>query len=399
MMPSSRWNPLPPIPDHEGFAGSFAGVAHGALIVAGGANFPGKRPWEGGTKVWHDTVFVLEKPGGAWRPAGKLPQALGYGVSVTTKAGVVCIGGSNAQGHHTGVFLLSWRDSQLVIASLPPLPRPCANMSGALVGNTLCVAGGIGHPDSTSALKSFWMLDIEDTEGGSQPPGAASQTTDNRVRRPQSTWRELEPWPGPGRMLATAGACDGSFFLFSGAALRAGPDGKPVREWLRDAYRYTPGRGWRRIADLPRVSVAAPSPAPVFRNSGEAPAFQAAATAGTAQQSRDAKAASTLQQTGTGSPAAISAHAGGLESGFLLVIGGDDGAQVNTPPTAHRGFPRDVLAYDPKADVWRVAGEAPFSLVTTTAVEWNGRIVIPGGEARPGVRSPEVWTFEPACSH
>jgi N-acetylneuraminate epimerase len=35
----------------------------------------------------------------------------------------------------------------------------------------------------------------------------------------------------------------------------------------------------------------------------------------------------------------------------------------------------------------------PFSLVTTNAVLWNNDIVIPGGEARPGVRSPQVWSL------
>ncbi|MCX6898910.1 MAG: galactose oxidase [Verrucomicrobia bacterium] len=326
---SSRWNQLPPIPDYEGFAGSFAGVSGGVLVVAGGANFPDKRPWEGGTKVWYDSVFVLEKPDGVWKLAGKLSRPLGYGVSVTTKAGIVCIGGSSAQGHHADVFVLNWHDGKLATTPLPSLPRPCANMSGALVGNTIYVAGGVATSDARAVLKAFWMLDLANIKTG---------------------WHELEPWPGRERMLATAGACDGSFFLFSGAALRAGADGKPVREWLRDAYRYTPGQGWKRIADLPRISVAAPSPAPVVNNK-------------------------------------------------LLVLGGDTGAQVNTPPTEHKGFPRDVLAYDAKSDTWRVAGEVPFSLVTTTAVEWNGRIVVPGGEARPGVRSPEVWTFHPTHPH
>ena len=80
---SLQWRPLPSIPDHEGFASPFAGVANGALVVAGGANFPGKRPWEGGTKIWYDSVFVLEKPDGAWKTAGKLPRPIGYGVALT----------------------------------------------------------------------------------------------------------------------------------------------------------------------------------------------------------------------------------------------------------------------------------------------------------------------------
>ena len=33
-----------------GFAGPINGVTHNVLIVAGGANFPDKMPWEGGKK-------------------------------------------------------------------------------------------------------------------------------------------------------------------------------------------------------------------------------------------------------------------------------------------------------------------------------------------------------------
>jgi hypothetical protein len=49
-----KWASLPPLPDREGYAGSFAGVSDGVLLVAGGANFQDRRPWEGGTKVWYD---------------------------------------------------------------------------------------------------------------------------------------------------------------------------------------------------------------------------------------------------------------------------------------------------------------------------------------------------------
>ena len=70
---AGKWAKLPAIPDKEGFAGAFAGVSHGSLIVAGGANFPDKKPWDGGKKIWYDTVFVLERPDGEWKVAGKLP--------------------------------------------------------------------------------------------------------------------------------------------------------------------------------------------------------------------------------------------------------------------------------------------------------------------------------------
>src|SRR5690349_15686014 len=78
-----KWSKLPQIPDPEGFAAPFAGIHNGALIVAGGANFPDKKPWEGGTKVWYDPVFALEKPEAAWKRIGKLPRPLAYGMAVS----------------------------------------------------------------------------------------------------------------------------------------------------------------------------------------------------------------------------------------------------------------------------------------------------------------------------
>ena len=318
------WKPLPAIPDREGFAGSYAGTSGGALLVAGGANFPDKRPWEGGTKIWYDRVFGLEREAAAWRELGKLPAAGGYGVSVTLDTGVLLIGGGDAQRNFSEVWLAQWDGREMKFSAWPSLPKPLAMAAGARVGRTIYVAGGLDRPDATRAQNVLFALNLDDPKAG---------------------WRELAPWPGPERMLATAGAQDGSFFLFSGARPVTDAAGKTVREWLRDAYRFTPGAGWKRLADLPRVAVAAPTPAPSI-------------------------------------------------GGKLLVIGGDDGVQASVAPTAHKGFPRDVLAYDPKADAWTRAGEVPFSLVTTTLAEWRGKIVIPGGEQKPGVRSPAVWAAE-----
>ena len=321
-LPAINWNALAPLPDREGFAGAFAGVSGGALLVAGGANFPDKMPWHGGTKVWHDTVFVLEEPGAAWRVAGKLPRPLGYGVSVTTKEGVLCLGGSDATRHYADAFLLQWREGKLIHRQIPSLPVPCANMAGARVGDTVYLAGGADSPAATNALKTFWSLDLKHLR-----------------------WRQLQPWPGPARMFSVAGGTDGGFYLFSGVELKPGKDGKPVRSYLRDAYRYAPASGWKRLADLPRAAAAAPSPAVLHKH-------------------------------------------------HLFVISGDDGALVSfEPKSKHPGFPRDVLAYGIRADRWTSVGDSPLSRATVPVVEWRGRTVIPSGEVRPGVRSPEVWSF------
>ncbi len=320
-----HWQQLPPLPDREGFAAPFTGVSGRALIVAGGANFPQRRPWDGGTKVWYDSIFLLPHAGGPWKVVGQLPRPVAYGISVTVPEGVVCVGGGDAQGHFRDVFRLHWTGQRIEVVSLAPLPKACAFASGALLDHTLYVVGGIERPDSTDCLKTLWSLDLS---------------------RPDAAWQELPACPGPERMLATAGAAQGSFYLFSGTRLTRGSDGKPVREYLRDAWRYTPGRDWQRLADLPRSAVAAPSPAPLMRGTQ------------------------------------------------LLVISGDDGTRLGfKPETEHPGFPRDVLAYDLRRDVWTVPGTAPFSLATAPTAVWEGRAVIANGEARPGYRTPAVWTL------
>jgi N-acetylneuraminic acid mutarotase len=323
MSQTLEWSTLPSLPDREGFAAMFAGVSGNALVVAGGANFPEKRPWDGGTKVWYDDVWVLEKPEAAWRKAGKLPKPLGYGVTVTWKDEVLCVGGSNADGHHPHVFSIRLDAGGVKIKEYPALPKPCANTCGALVGDVLFVAGGIEKPDAVQAMHTFWSLNLADA-------------------KPQ--WRELQAWPGKERMLGVAASCDGAFYLLSGAALHAGADGKPEREWLKDAFRYREGSGWEKLPDAPRVAVAAVSPAPVAANR-------------------------------------------------VFLIAGDDASKFGfKPETAHPGFPRDAFAFDVDSLKWIPLDAAtPFSRATVPSTEWRGGFVIPSGEARPGYRTNEVW--------
>ena len=322
-----KWGTLPSLPDPRGLAGPVAGVAHGALLVGGGANFPDKMPWEGGTKVWHDRMWVMEKPGAPWREAGHLPQATGYGVAVSMEEGVVWVGGSNAQGHHAETLLIDWKDGKIDARELPArLPVTCANLCGAAIGRTIYVAGGQVLADSTSALRRFWALDMDHLDKG---------------------WQELDPWPGAGRILALAAVVDGSFYLAGGCSLAPGSDGKVTRAYLKDAFCYKPGSGWQELPEMPRAAVAAPSPAPV-----------------------------------------VGGHA-------FLVLGGDDGSKVDfLPKEKHPGFPTDILAFDTVQRKWTDAGTVPASRATVPVVCWEGKFIIPNGEARPGVRSPEVHVVE-----
>ena len=317
----AEWKRLPSLPDKEGFATPFAGVSNGALLVAGGANFPDKKPWFGGKKVWYDGVFVLEKADGEWKTAGKLPRPLAYGLSVTHRDGVICAGGSDATQHYTDCFRLEWKAGKLVTTKLPALPAPVANACGALVGDTLYVAGGQAKPDSKEALVTVYTLDLGDAK---------------------AKWREEEKMPGAGRILAVGASFEGKFWIAGGAELVADKDGNVTRRYLKDAAFHEPTKGWGRCLPLPHAVVGAPSPAPSDK------------------------------------------------TGFYI-LGGDDGSQLIVPFNRHKGFSKKVLRFDVKTRDWVEAGELSAPRVTVTLVVWDGAWVIPSGEMRPGVRSPEVW--------
>ncbi len=321
---SFAWRRLPDLNDPRGFAGQFVGVTGGKLLLYGGTNFPDKPVWDGGIKGWYHDAFVLDSPGSEWRKVGSLPEsrAVGYGVSLSLPEGILCIGGADATKHLTDVFLLNLDGDKLTTKDLPKLPKPFAYLSGAMIGSTVYVAGGIDKPDALRAMRTFWSLDLKNVDQG---------------------WQELEPWPGPGRMLAVTAVVDGAFYLSGGCDLWPGPDGKPMRTYQNDTFRYRPGDGWKQVASAPTGIVAAPVPAIV-------------------------------------------------ENGKIIVFGGDDGSRLGfKPPQNHPGFPKNVYSYDAAGDKWERIGTSPFVPVATPVVPWQGGYVVASGEIRPAVRTREVW--------
>ncbi|MCC6697999.1 MAG: sodium/solute symporter [Candidatus Hydrogenedentes bacterium] len=313
------WSQAPALP--RALAGHMAGAHNGALIVAGGSTFD-VSPWQGGERIWLDTAYVLPSPTDAWIKEQPLPHPLAYAAVASTPLGVVYAGGSDGIQHYAASMLLQWDGGALKRLPLPDLPSPCAYGAAAVLGTTVYIAGGQTAPDSTVALKNFWSLDV------SSPGGA---------------WQELEPWPGPARILPVVAAQAGSVYVFSGADLAAGTDGKAVRTYLTDGYRYTPKEGWQAVNGPPVATVAA----------------EAIATG----------------------PASI------------VVFSGDDGSLVTRNAELgdkHPGFPGVVRAFNTITGKWSTVGEMPNPVVTTTAVAWQGGIAIPGGEDRPGHRVDAV---------
>lgn len=331
------WHELPSIPDKEGFAGMFAGVSNESLICMGGANFPDKMPWNGGQKVWYDNIYILSKKSLSWQLADqKLPRPLAYGVSATYHNKIILVGGNNSAGYYSDVYAVEFKRGKIQIEILPSLPYPIANMTGALVGNTLFIAGGdtsfTGMP-----TKVFLSFNLEHTSGAQK-------------------WVALDPWPGVPRIQAVSASWQGNYFIFSGINLLKTSDSTRKRIILRDAYKFVPamvdnhitGGKWIPLSEMPRGVAAGANPAPAF------------------------------------------------ESGQILFPGGLDSATAAyKDPANFPGFVSNLLGYDVNSDTWIDFGNLPekTTRVTLPSVNWHQKWVFPNGEKGPGKRSPKVYAL------
>jgi len=322
-----RFDSFPALPDSEGMAGMFAGESHGSLFCMGGANFPYKKPWEGGKKVWYADIFRFD--GRRWeRMDEKLPTRLAYGVCVTYQEEVILVGGNDEATFHAEVRGFQWVAGQLQWKRYPSLPVPLANMAGVRVGSLIIVGGGnTGFLEPP--LSSCYALDLEDLAAG---------------------WLQLPDIPALARTQPVAGAYDGAFYLFSGESPGVDMTGKKFRDLQKDAWRLQPVKSggrwtgvWERLPDMPKAVSASANPVPV------------------------------------------------LKSGVFVFWGGVDGSIAgHTDPATHPGIGNRVMLYHAKASQWSFAESVDGleARVTLPAVRWRRRWIYVSGEIRPGVRTP-----------
>jgi N-acetylneuraminic acid mutarotase len=346
---------LPDLPNSIGVAGPFVGVHDGALIVAGGANFPNKSLIDGGQKVWHDQAYVLLPGNKTWDTKFKLKRPIAYGGSATTKDGVVIVGGSDSERDFSEAWLLQWNEDERGLAQspLPSLPNATFECRAAAIGDRVYVVTGrsIQHPNHD--LKKTWMLDLS-------------------APAEQRGWKELSAWPGPARANTNLAVQEWNgrecLFLFAGVHVTRSDAGEVVRNFRTDGYRYDPVNDkWTAIASLP-----------VWDDPRSIP-----------DKARFAR-----------QPASCTAGAAiGIGNDSIYVFSGTTGRYILLPDGTMRPFadlplnPRRVLKYDVVNNRWSHIGQMPIGAIVTSAVKWNGQVVIPSGEIKPGIRTPRVQTL------
>lgn len=330
-----------------GIAGPVAGIDKQVLIVGGGSNFPDAAPWQGGKKQYYNELYVFSKESDTLIRQDKvfhLPHSLAYSANCSTSKGIVCAGGENEECISNKVLLLHWDESagNVIINYLPDLPVAVTNASVTCIGSNVYLAGG---EMKDSASNHFYCLDLNNTAAG---------------------WQALPPLPQP----------------LSHAVLVAQSNGKQTCLYIIGGRKKTTSG----ISELYSA---------VYE-------FDCATNKWAEKQSL---------------PYALSAGTGISWKNNILLFGGDKGetfhkteqliAAINNEKdsvkkaaliqqkaalqSAHPGFSNAMLAYNIVEDKWTKIGTIPFTVpVTTTAIVWSNEVVIPGGEIRAGVRTPQI---------
>lgn len=352
------WSEEQELPQPNGLNGAFVGTHNGALIFAGGNNFPDKPVWEGGKKKWYDSIYVLTKRNGksAWQKVETcLPKALANGIAINTEQGLLCIGGDNEYGVYSNVFLLKWEKNDIVLKELPSLPQPMSSMSATVIGDVVYVLGG------------------QSEKGGVTTSNFFTFNLNSSINRKQNTWVKEPNFPAKHRMQAVmVGQSNGHqscIYLFSG--LSYDPNAFPIYTMLDDVYEYNIlNKSWTQKKSIP---------------SNGTPGIKGGYIA--AAPSIKEGDSHILILGGAGGPKQF------LQKRMKLIAenASPEDKTNELELLRNTSFSPTIWAYHTITDTWVKKGELPSATpVVTSIVEWEGSLIIPGGEVSPGVRTNKV---------
>ncbi len=335
---------------HPGLAGAISGVHNHFLLVAGGANFPGELPWEGGTKTFYTDIFIGETGEGAGLQLQKtgvhLPGKVAYAAVAATPSGIVYAGGENETGMLPGVFLLTFDPaaSRPVVKALKPLPVPTTQAAAFYMDNQLFIAGGETANGATDAV---WVMNLNDSSAG---------------------WRALPPLPqaaSNGVLAAHSSGGGNATLYFAGGRCRQ-PNG--ISQHFRDVYKLSMGNtSWEKCDPLPYgISAASGVTIPdgkwLIFSGDKGSTFE--------------KVERLLVQISNAKDSATKSR----------LLGEKAAIQIN-----HPGFSSEVWMYDFKAENWSAVDSIPYEApVTTNACFYNNKVYLSSGEIRAGVRTPFI---------
>lgn len=333
-----------------GFAGPINGVSHNVLIVAGGANFPDKMPWEGGKKHYSNEIHVLEKVGDDFhwnkKVTNTLPEPIAYPGNTTTNLGVVYVGGENENGLSNKAYILNWNadKNEIETKSLPDFPLAITNIALTHSGNIVYAIGGDEAKQSSNLVFSI-DLNAEKPEWKSltQLPFALANSV--------SVIQNEKIYVIGGRTKTASGISDLHNTTLAFDLKKQTWENKANICNGKETTNFSAGAG-----------VAVGNEYILILGGDNGTTFHKIETF----LSQIAKAVSEEEKS-------------------KLI------AEKNILNTTHQGFYNDILLYNTHTNKWSKIGELPFlAQVTTTATIWNDKVVLSNGEIKPGIRTPDV---------
>ena len=355
-----RWLELPAMPaspgqTHQpGLAGPVAGIVGEALLVGGGANFPDAPPWRGGVKVYHDVIHLLrETPAGSfsWSLSGqRLPVPMAYPACVTVNGGILSLGGETSLGPIQDVMFLRLVRDSLEIKQFPRLPVGVAAGGAASIGTKVYHIGGYTAKGATAG---FFVLDLTQPDAG---------------------WTTLPDLPVPLSHAVVAACRDeaGPCLFVIGGRNKTG-------EWstfLASVWKFSlETRTWSEATPIPSMDGHAGLAAGTGLAIDDHRIALFGGDPGIFFNRTERLIAATDQATGTSRDSLVKERIERMEN--------------------HPGFDRHIRIFNTLNHDWIDAGLMPGPApVTTTALFWGDRIIIPSGEIRPGVRTPGILAAE-----
>ena len=348
---------LKPIPDAayaKGVSAPFCGVVGDALVVAGGANFPDKSLLEGGAKRVYADIWAYVS--GDWAHAGVLPDSTAYGATFAVDDALILAGG-NVCGETTDkVYELRLQDGAAVLRALPALPEPMEQCGWTRDGDRLFLVGGVG----TTGVYACTIGSYE--------------------------WAKVADLPEP-LVQPVAFASAGKLYVWGGfnpETLEVSDKGlvleiSPLASLGRNDKEALPAAP----SVIPAASSVIPAEEPesLWR---EAPAIPDGGTF-------------------------VGATGATLPDGRLAVVGGVNRAIFaralhNTPEDripylskepAEYQFRQAVYAFDPTTEAWALLGADAACALAGPGVAASGgnALYVAGGELKPGVRSPKLFSL------
>ncbi|GAA4132624.1 hypothetical protein GCM10022216_03920 [Sphingobacterium kyonggiense] len=344
-----HWQQSSQLPDEGnganlGIAGPITGILKDYLIIAGGANFPEDKPWNGGAKIYQQQGYLyrIQDKQLHFEKHIHVPYVKAYAANVSYENKLFVLGGEDQQGPSASAGYYSINEKQeLEYHPLQNLPKHLSNTGGAYLNNYLYVVGG---DNSEEVSNMVFRLDVS---------------------KENSQWEEFMELP---YSLSHAVVSENGKDCIYVAGGRKRNVQAPSTFYQDVLAIQTKDRKVEKIAELP-----------------------VAVSAGTGIFYRDhlllfsGDDGQTFHQV---EKALINiSQADNLHKKDSLI------ALKNNILEQHPGFTKSCWSLNLKDQTWRSVEAIPgMGPVTTTAIKHQDMLIIPSGEVKAGVRTNQILT-------